>query len=482
MKADEDRLLWRDESPRLLGTRAACARSMVVRDPYSGRDVGTVGLASAEQVAAAVEWASEHKPRLTRAERGAILRRTADLLRARADEAARLITSESGLSLKDTRHEVARVIDVLEFGAAEVLRDDGRVFAFDLSPSGRRRKGFTQREPLQGVIVAITPFNHPMSQVAHKVVPSIATNNRMIVKPSEKTPLSALYLADLLEEAGLQPGMLQIAIGDPDEVVPVLVTHPVVDLVTFTGGVENGKLVAAAAGYRRIVLELGGNDPLIVLDDADVERAAELAVQGSYRNSGQRCTAVKRILVQRGIVNHFTECLVATTQAWRWGDPTDPDVDMGTLIDGAAAARVQSAVRDAVSEGACVAIGDVREGASYAPTVLSHVRPSMRVVQRETFGPVSPVIVFDLVDEAIEIANGTKYGLSAGLCTNRMELVARFVDELKVGTVNVWEVPGFRTEISPFGGIKDSGLGHKEGIEEAMRCYTNQKLWTIPWP
>lgn len=440
-----------------------------------------MGLASSGQVAASIEWASERRAHLTRAERSNILRRCADLLRARAEEAARLITDESGLALKDTRHEVVRVIDVLEFGATEVLRDDGRVFACDVSSLGRHRKGFTQREPLQGVIAAITPFNHPMNQVAHKVVPSIATNNRIIVKPSEKTPLSALYFARLLEEVGLPPGMLQVVVGDPHEVAPVLVTHPLVDLVTFTGGVENGKRIAAMAGYRRLILELGGNDPLIVLDDADVERAAELAVQGSYRNSGQRCTAVKRILVQRGIADTFTEQLVAKTKSWRWGDPCDPNVDMGTLIDNAAAARIQCAVRDAALEGASVLIGNVREGASYAPTVLSRVRPSMRLVEHETFGPVSPVIVFDSVDEAINISNGTKYGLSAGLCTNRMELVSRFVEELRVGTVNVWEIPGFRTEASPFGGIKDSGLGHKEGIEEAMKSYTNLKLWTIPW-
>jgi putative phosphonoacetaldehyde dehydrogenase len=340
---------------------------------------------------------------------------------------------------------------------------------------------FTQREPLAGVIVAITPFNHPMNQVAHKIAPAIATNNRVILKPSEKVPLSAYYLADVLYEAGLPAPMLQVLTGDPREIAEELVTHRHAELVTFTGGVAIGKAIAAKAGYRRVVLELGGNDPLIVLDDADVERAATLAVQGSYKNSGQRCTAVKRMLVQKGIAARFTELVVEKTLAWTCGDPFDGDNQMGTVIDAAAAELFERRVNEAVSGGARLLCGNRRNGALYSPTVLDRVDPSMSVVREETFGPVSPIIEFDTVDDAIRISNGTAFGLSSGVCTDRADLITRFVNELQVGTVNVWEVPGYRIELTPFGGIKDSGLGYKEGVQEAMKSFTNLKTFSLPW-
>ena len=223
---------------------------------------------------------------------------------------ARLITLESGLCLKDSRHEVGRASDVLLFAANQALVDDGSVFSCDLTAHGKSRKVYTLREPLLGVITAITPFNHPLGQVIHKVAPAIATNNRLVLKPSEKTPLTALALADILYAAGLPPPMLSVVTGEPAELADELLSSPEVDLVTFTGGVAIGKSIAAKAVYKRQVLELGGNDPLIVLEDADLEEAARLAVSGSYKNSGQRCTAVKRILVQESIAERFVELLV----------------------------------------------------------------------------------------------------------------------------------------------------------------------------
>jgi aldehyde dehydrogenase (NAD+) len=233
--------------------------------------------------------------------------------------------------------------------------------------------------------------------------------------------------------------------------------------------------------YKRQVLELGGNDPIIVLEDADVEEAATLAASGSYRNSGQRCTAVKRILVQESVADRFVELLVEKTRAVKYGDPFDPTVDMGTVIDEAAARRFESVVNEAVAGGARLLIGNVRRGALYSPTVLDRVTPDMTVVRYETFGPVSPVIRFKTVEEAIGIANGTAYGLSSSLCTNRLDLITRFVRELQVGSVNVREVPGYRLEMTPFGGIKDSGLGYKEGVQEAMKSYCNTKTYSLPW-
>ncbi|HEX2887815.1 phosphonoacetaldehyde dehydrogenase [Vineibacter terrae] len=472
---------YRREALRLGGEQIHTPRGLDVFNPYTGKRVGTVAMASVELLRRAITIAHGYRPTLSRFERAAILQRAAALLRERSAEASDLITAESGLSKMDSLYEIGRVCDVLGFGAGEVLRDDGQVFSCDLTPHGKRRKVITMREPLLGVIAAITPFNHPMNQVAHKVVPSIATNNRMVLKPSEKVPLSALYFADVLYEAGLPPAMLQVVTGDPREIGDELLTHPAVDLITFTGGVGIGKYIAGKAGYRRIVLELGGNDPLIVMDDADLDKASDLAVQGSYKNSGQRCTAVKRMLVHQAVAGAFTELVVEKTRRWRYGDPVDPANQMGTVIDEPAARLFEARVNEAVAQGARLLTGNTREGALYAPTVLDQVRPDMAVVREETFGPVSPIITFRNVDEAIAIANGTAYGLSSGVCTNRMDVATRFAQELHVGTVNLWEVPGYRIELTPFGGIKDSGLGYKEGVQEAIKSFTNCKTFTLPW-
>lgn len=466
---------------RKIGAGRSGERAIEVFNPYTGQRIGTVPKATLEEVRQAFATAHACQPRLTRYERAAILQRAAAIIGSRLDEVADLITAESGLCLKDSRYEAGRVRDVLLFGASEALRDDGQIFSCDLTPHGKKRRVYTQRAPLLGVVTAITPFNHPMNQVAHKVVPSIATNNRMVLKPSEKVPFSAILFADILYEAGLPPGMLSVVTGDPREIADELITHPQVDLVTFTGGVAIGKYIASKAGYRRLVLELGGNDPIIVMEDADLDEASTLAVQGSYKNSGQRCTAIKRLLVHEAVAGQFVEQVLAKTLAWTYGDPADPASDMGTVIDEAAASLFEARVNEAVAQGAKLLAGNRRRGALYAPTVLDHVDPRMTVAREETFGPVSPVIRFSTIDEAIRIANGTAYGLSSAVCTNRMDYITRFVSELDVGTVNVREVPGYRLELTPFGGIKDSGLGYKEGVQEAIKSFTNLKTYSLPW-
>jgi aldehyde dehydrogenase (NAD+) len=303
----------------------------------------------------------------------------------------------------------------------------------------------------------------------------------MVLKPTEKTPLSALALADILYEAGLPPPMLSIVTGDPREIADEMLVNPDIDLVTFTGGVAVGKYIAARAVYKRQVLELGGNDPIIVMEDADLDEAATLAASGSYKNSGQRCTAVKRMLVHERVADAFVEKLLARTRAWTYGNPADRSVDMGTVIDAAAAASFEAKVNAAVERGARLLFGNERNGAQYSPTVLDHVTPDMDVVRTETFGPVSPVIRFKDIDDAIRISNATAYGLSSAVCTNRLDYITRFISELQVGTVNVREVPGYRLELTPFGGIKDSGLGYKEGVQEAIKSFTNVKTYSLPW-
>jgi aldehyde dehydrogenase (NAD+) len=469
------------EGLRIGGETVHRDRVIEVRYPYTGEVIATVPKATVDDVKRAFHIARQYKPTLTRYERYRILMRAGEIIASRRDSIARLITLESGLCLKDSSYEVGRASDVLLFAANQALVDDGQVFSCDLTHHGKSRKVYTLREPLQGAISAITPFNHPLNQVIHKVAPSVATNNRMVLKPTEKTPLAAFALADILYEAGLPPQMLAVITGDPKEIADEMLTNADVDLVTFTGGVPIGKYIAAKAVYKRTVLELGGNDPLIVMDDADVDKAAELAASGSYKNSGQRCTAVKRILVHHKVAGAFTEALLAKTQAWSYGDPLDPKVDMGTVIDEAAATRFEALVNEAVGLGARLLHGNQRRGASYSPTLLDRVDAQMPVVKYETFGPVSPVITFKGRDEAIRIVNGTDYGLSSGLCTNRLDDISHFVKELVVGSVNVWEVPGYRLELTPFGGIKDSGLGYKEGVQEAIKSFTNTKTYSLPW-
>ena len=469
------------EKMRIGGVSVGCDRVIEVHNPYTGALVGTVPRATPEEIRHAFAVARAYRPKLTRYERYRILHRTSELIRERADAISDLITAECGICKKDSTYEVGRACDVFVFAGNAALQDDGQTFSCDLTPHGKSRKVYTLREPLSGVISAITPFNHPLNQVAHKVAPSIATNNRMVLKPTEKTPLTALLLADLLYEAGLPPEMFSVVTGDPREIADEMLTNPDVDLVTFTGGVAVGKYIAAKAVYKRQVLELGGNDPIIVMEDADVDEAAALAAAGSYKNSGQRCTAVKRILVHEKVADAFVERLLERTEAWSYGDPMDPSVDMGTVIDVAAATNFESRVNDAVARGAKLLAGNVRRGALYSPTLIDHVDPEMNVVKTETFGPVSPVIRFKDIEQAIRIANGTAYGLSSSVCTNRLDYVTRFVAELDVGTVNVREVPGYRLELTPFGGIKDSGLGYKEGVQEAMKSFTNVKTYSLPW-
>jgi len=467
-------------SSLVAGRKVVSTRIHTVHCPYDQHVVGTVGLAGYEDTNAAIQAALNDKSSLTRFTRATILDSARKLLEERRDEFARLITSESGLCLRETLYEVGRASDVLRFAANEALRDDGEVFAGDISPQGKARKIFTLREPLQ-LAVAITPFNHPLNQVAHKLAPAIATGTPIILKPSEKTPLTALRFADLLYEAGLPAPMLSVLLGPSEEVAVPMVRDPRVELVTFTGSVAVGKRIAETAGYKRLVLELGGNDPLIVLADADLELAVHLAAEGSFRNSGQRCTAVKRILVERAILEEFTARFVEKARTYRCGDPFDPETRVGTVIDDAAAIRLEDVVNKAVAAGARVLLGGERRGALLSPTVIADVPRDAEMVVCESFGPLAPILAVSDLDDAIQLANSTPYGLSSGVVTNDLSRAIKAVKGLRTGTVNINEVPGYRIESSPFGGIKDSGLGIKEGVIEAMKSMTTLKTFSLPW-
>ena len=455
-------------------------KSIEVMNPFTNDVVGTVPRASRAQVAGAFGIAAAYKPTLSRYERQQILVKTAHLLTDRKEEISDLITAECGLSKKDSLYEVGRAFDVFSLAGQLCIIDDSEVFSCDLTPHGKQRKIFTQREPLTA-ISAITPFNHPLNMISHKIAPAVATNNCVVAKPTELTPLTALLLADVLYEAGLPPEMLSVVTGLPEDIGDEMITNSHIDLITFTGGVPVGKYIAETAGYRRTVLELGGNSPLIVMEDADLDKAAEMAVQGGTKNSGQRCTAVKRVLAVESIADEFASLVAEKAGKLKYGDPMDPGTDVGTVITEQAAMLFEGRVNDAISRGATLLYGNDRQGAVYSPTVLDHVPFDCELVREETFGPPIPIIRVNDIDHAIEVANSTAFGLSSGVCTNRMDYIIRFINELNTGTVNIWEVPGYRIEMSPFGGIKDSGLGYKEGVIEAMKSYTNVKTFSLPW-
>lgn len=467
-------------SSLIAGKPVAGNGTLVVRSPYNGAEVGRVAMASRADVDAAVTIAGAFRDTPNRFQRSEILERTRAALEARREEFARTISSEAGLALQEGRYEVGRTLDVLRFAAMEALRDDGQIFSTDVSAQGKSRKIFTTREPLR-CAAAITPFNHPLNQVSHKVAPAIAAGTPLVLKPSEKTPLTALKLAELLYAAGLPAPMLSVLLGPTKEVAEALVQHPAVEVLAFTGSVAIGKRIAATAGYKKLVLELGGNDPLIVLNDADLDLAVTLAAEGSYRNSGQRCTAVKRILVEDGIATKFTERLVAKTKEYVCGDPLDESTRVGTVIDEAAATQLETVLREAVAAGAKILIGGERRGALFQPTVIADVPRTSRMVVCESFGPFAPILTVRDLDDALALANSTDYGMSSGVVTTSLPSALKAIRTLRCGTVNINEVPGFRIECSPFGGIKDSGMGIKEGVIEAIKAYSYVKTFSLPW-
>lgn len=451
-----------------------------VRNPYTCELVGRVAQVDKATTERLIGQVRSVKVALSRRERSEILNRMAARLEETPAWVSRLITDESGLSLKDTQHEVARAADVLRFAAVQALVDDSKVFPCDVSSLGRGRRIYTMRQPLN-LIAAITPFNHPLNQVVHKIAPAIATNNKTILKPALQTPLAAHYFGQLAIECGLPPDMLTIICGPSVEVAETLVASDQVDMVTFTGSTAVGRRIAAIAGYKRLVLELGGGSALLVLSDANVPEAVDIAVRGIFPNSGQRCTAIRRILVHESLADSFAQLLAEKTSQLKFGDPYDPATEVGSVISESAAREIEQRVENSLQQGAKLLVGHRRCGAVYSPTVLDHVRTDHPVVASETFGPVASILRFRTLDEGIQIANDTPYGLSGAVVSNHWPSIQRVITELQTGTVNVNEAPSYRLEWSPFGGIKASGLGYKEGVIEAMNSMTYVKTYSLPW-
>ena len=472
------------QSMRIAGKKVDAEKNINVHYPYTNEIIGTVPAGTAEHAKQALDIANNYQPKLTRYERQQILQKTAEELVRRKEEISDVITYELGISKQDSLYEVGRAFDVFSLTAQLSILDDGEIFSCDLTPHGKARKIFTVREPLRA-ISAITPFNHPLNMVAHKIAPSIATNNCMVCKQTELTPMTAMLLADILYDVGLPPEMFSVITGWPQDIGLEMIQNPNIDLITFTGSVGVGKYIAEQAGYKRTVLELGGNDPLIVLNDLtddDLKKAVELAVTGATKNSGQRCTAVKRILCQNKIADRFVEMALERAKKIKFGNPMDLSTDLGTVVNAEAAELFDKRVSMAEEDGAKVLYHPGREGALLPPIVVDNVNYKSELVLEETFGPIIPIIrVPDEDEEVIKISNSTAFGLSSGVCTNNFMRAKNYIKNLEVGTVNIWEVPGYRIEMSPFGGIKDSGLGYKEGVIEAMKSFTNVKTFSLPW-
>jgi putative phosphonoacetaldehyde dehydrogenase len=450
---------------------------LAVHHPFTGREVGSVSRDRREDVAEALAILSTYDRRLTGEQRAAILHAAAAALVGQSEDFALSITGESGLCLKDSRKEVERAAENLRVAAEEAKRIHGE--ALQITAGGETRMAATILEPV-GVVCAITPFNRPLNQVVVKVAPAIAANDAIVVKPSEKTPLTALRFAALLVASGLPPEMIAVVTGDPAPLGEALLASPEVAMVTFTGGVETGERIARAAGLKKLLLELGGNDPLIVLGDADLPQAARLAARGALATAGQSCRGIKRILVEEHVADAFVPLLVAEVRQWRAGDPYDPTVDMGTLISEEAARTVERRCAQAVRDGAVLLHGGERRGALLTPAVLDHVPPTTELVVRETFGPVAPVIRVADVDAALAVANGTDYGLQAGVVTRSCDSFLRLAKGLRVGAVNLMDGPGFDSPHIPFGGVKKSGIG-REGMRWAIREMTTVKTVVMPW-
>jgi lactaldehyde dehydrogenase len=386
---------------------------------------------------------------------------------------AKIISLESGKPIGAARDEVKRSVETIKLAAEESKRIYGETIPMDAGIGGKGFIGFTLKIPV-GVVGAITPFNYPLNLAVHKLAPALAAKNSVVLKPSLQAPLVALKLAEIINSY-FPDGALNVVTGKGSEVGDELVVNKLVDKISFTGSVETGTLISKKAAMKKVTLELGGNDPLIVLEDANLEKAVEGTVRGSYLYAGQVCIAVKRLIVDQNVADEFAEMLTRETKKLKMGDPLNPKTDVGPLIDEVSALNVEKKVSDALNNGAELLCGGERQGNFYLPTVLDHVTSDMKVVQDETFGPISPIIRVNGIEEALKVANDTRYGLQASIFTENIHHALKAAREIEAGSVMINKQSTFRTDNMPFGGFKMSGMG-KEGIKYAVEDMTRTKL------
>ncbi len=452
-------------------------QKMEIRDPQDSSLIDTVPQASAADMRLAIGAAvaaAETARRWPTHQRMAVLSAAADNVARAHEHFARTIAREGIKTIREARKEVTRCVETLRLCAEEARRLTGETIRFDQRPGGENRTGYTRREPV-GVVGAITPFNDPLNLVAHKVGPAIAAGNTIIVKPHEATPLSALLLAQALDEAGLPAGILQVITGLGTEVGDILVSDPRVRMISFTGGRATGEAVMRRAGLKKISAELGSNSPVIVMPDAGLDCALEATVSGAFWAAGQNCLHVQRVLVHEQVYDYFRDRFVAAAEAYRVGDKLDETTDMGPLINEAAAQRVEQLVDEAVAAGARLLTGGERRGTFFAPTILEDVPDDCTLAHQEVFGPVTLLYRFRTLPEAIDQANELDYGLQAGIFTRDLSTAFTAIQELHCGGVMVNESSDYRIDAMPFGGVKGSGLG-REGVPFAVEEMTELKV------
>jgi acyl-CoA reductase-like NAD-dependent aldehyde dehydrogenase len=448
-----------------------------VTSPYSGEVVGRVakgGAAEARRAVDAAERALESP--LPAHKRAEILVRVAGLLARRHEEVARTISDEAGKPIKAARIEVSRAMSTFTFAAVEARKLAGDMVPMDAAQAGEGKIAFTLRKPI-GVVGAISPFNFPLNLVAHKLAPALAAGCPVVLKPASATPMSALFLAELMVEAGAPAGWINVVVGSASEIGDVLVEDERVKLITFTGSGPVGWKLAERAARKRVKLELGNSTPVIVAADADVEAAATKLAGSAFAFAGQACISVQRIYVERPVYDAFVQAFVPKVEALNVGDPSDDDTDVGPVIDEDSRTRILSWIEEAKASGAQLLAGGEQDGL-IRPTVLAEVGDEQKVSCEEAFAPLVVLNPYDTLDEAIERANGTRFGLQAGIFTASIDSALRAADELEFGGVTVNEAPTFRTDQMPYGGIKDSG-NTKEGPAWAVREMTEERLVVI---
>ncbi len=448
-----------------------------VYNPFDNSVVDTVPRATAGDVERALEFAARGAPcmrRLSGYDRYLRLRRAADLLEARAEDFARTITLEEGKILAESRFEVSRAVATLTESAEEAKRLSGEVVPLDGAPGAGNRFGFTIRVPC-GVVVAISPFNFPLNLVAHKVGPALAAGNSVILKPATDTPLSALKLCEILLEAGIPAEGLQCLTGSGGEIGGLLCADPRVRKITFTGSRDVGEHICKTAGLKKVTMELGSNSPIIVLPDADLDKAAAAIASTGFANAGQVCISAQRILPMKPIYGELLEAVRPRVEAIATGNPLDASTKMGPMIRESDAARVEEWIREAAGSGARVVTGGSRRGALHEPTVVADVDPRLRISCDELFGPAVAFTPVSSADEAIALANDSPYGLSAGIFTSSLDAAMRFAREVESGNLHINWGPQWRADLMPYGGLKESGFG-KEGPRYAVQEMSELKM------
>ena len=464
-----------------IGNRwVSSGKSMEVLSPYDGGVVGRVAVASVEDLDRAITTAAQafeafkELPAYRRAE---ILADTSRLIAENEERLVYLLAREIAKPVRDARVEVRRAATTFAVAAEEAKRIRGEMVPLDAVRGGEGRVAFTLREPL-GVIGAITPFNFPLNLVAHKVAPALASGNTVVLKPASHAPLIAFELAKLLAEAGLPPGCLNVVCGPGGELGDRLVEDPRVAMITFTGSAAVGMRIRQRAGFKRVALELGSNSAVVVEDVSDLDRVVERCVQGAYTFAGQVCISVQRIYVSERLYEPFLERYKARVAALRTGDPELEESEMSAMISPKESARVLEWIDEAKSSGARVELGGGMDGSIVQPTVLTSVTEEMKVCSQEVFGPVSAVIPYREFDDALAAVNRSRYGLQAGVYTNDLGKAFRAVKTLKVGGVMINDIPSYRADHMPYGGVKESGMG-REGVPYAIQEMTEVKLAVV---